>query len=314
MTPTIERVHSDFGLAEIIKDIKSHLGIVLAAEAGHGKSYTAFSIVQEAMKDKDTTVIILSPSTIWRRNFGYIKYVKVGSSLFNPIIEKDDLALEGVPYLRDTIHINLDKKWIYQKSQWFENLITSNQHLLFEIKYKNGRRIKQFESIAIKAIYDYQERMIEENPSYKHHFLIVLEEVQNAFGTYSMNADDSLELFTMFTQSRSDANIHYLAIGQRLNDISTKVVERLRPMVGLTVGENSLRKIKAQLPDILKQRVQELPSRHWLYLDGKDCPEIVIPEYNKEGEPIQTLPYEAPIPMVMSYSKKEGFFSKLFAK
>ena len=105
-----------------------------------------------------------------------------------------------------------------------------------------------------------QEGEIEKNPNYKHHFLIVLEEIQNAFGTYSMNADDSLELLTVFTQSRSDANMHYIAIGQRLNDISTKVIERLRPLVGLTVGDNSLRKIKAQLPAELKQRVQELPK------------------------------------------------------
>lgn len=310
-----QRVRSSLALSEIIEDIKQHLGIVLAAEAGHGKSFTAFSIAKEAMKDKDLTVIVLSPSTIWRRNFGYIKYARVGTSVFNPIVPIDETTLETVPWLRDTIHVNLDKKWCYEKSPWFENLITSNQHLLLEIKYSNGRRIKAFESVVLQTIYRHQEKMIEENPNYKHHYIIVLEEIQNSFGTYSMNSDDSLDLMTIFTQSRSDANIHYIGIGQRLNDISTKVIERLRPMVGLTLGENSLRKIKSQLPEHLKDRVQELPKRHWLYLNGRDNPEIVIPEYRKEGEPMLTLPFEMPEPMVLECSSaKHGSFSfkKLF--
>ena len=311
-----QRVHTDLQLSEILRDIKQHLGIVLVAEAGHGKSFTAFSLVKEAVKDPNMTVIVLSPSTIWKRNFGFIKFVKVGTSIFNPIVSKEEVSLESVPFLRDTIHINLDKKWIYEKSQWFENLVTSGQHLLFEIKYLNGRRIKAFESVVLQCLYRHQEKEIECNPEYKHHYIVVLEEIQNSFGTYSMNSDDSLDLMTIFTQSRSDANMHFIGIGQRLNDVSTKVIERLRPMVGLTLGENSLRKIKSQLPEHLKGRVQELPQRHWIYLDGKSNPEIVIPEYKKEGEPMQTLPFEMPDPLVMQCaSSNQGFsFKKLFSK
>jgi hypothetical protein len=288
-----KRVHSDFTLSDVITDIKQHLGLVLVAEAGHGKSFTAFTLAKEAMKDKDTTVIILSPSTIWRRKFGAIQYVKVGTSIFNPIVSNDETSVETVPFLRNTVHVNLDKKWSYVKSRWLEQLLESKQSLLFEIKYHNGRRIKAFESVVLQTIYEMQEREIDRNPEYAHHYLIVLEEIQNSFGTYSMNSDDSLDLMTIFTQSRSDANIHYLGVGQRLNDISTKVIERLRPMIGLTLGENSLRKIKSQLHEELKDRVQQLPKRHWLYLDGKENPEIVIPEYKNEGLPIQLSPFEA---------------------
>jgi hypothetical protein len=276
-------VHNDLALSSIIGDIKEHLGIILVAEAGHGKSYTAFSLVKEAMKDPNFTVIVLSPSTIWRRNFGAITCVKVGTSDFNPIIETPKTTVESVSFLRDAVHINLDKKWSYVQNNWFERLLTSERTLLFEIKYRNGRRIKAFESWVLQSIYEQQEKAIDRDPTYKHHYLIVLEEIQNSFGTYSMNSDDSLDLMTIFTQSRSDANVHYIGIGQRLNDISTKVIERLRPFVGLTLGENSLRKIKSQLPDSLKDRVQQLPKRHWLYLDGKTNPEITIHEYRKEG-------------------------------
>jgi hypothetical protein len=283
-TNTNEREHSSFRLESILSDIKDHLGIILVAEAGHGKSYTAFSLVKEAMRDPNLTVIVLSPSTIWRRKFGAIDCLKVGTSTFNPIVPTEQTSIESVPFLRDTVHVNLDKKYNYVRSAWFEVLLRSKQHLLFEIKYKNGRRIKYFEAEVLKYIYNMQEREIDANPEYAHHYLIVLEEIQNAFGTYSMNADDSLELMTVFTQSRSDAQIHYLAIGQRLNDISTKVVERLRPFIGLTLGENSLRKLKAMLPDDLKDRIQQLPKRHWIYLDGKLNPEIEIAEYKAEGK------------------------------
>ncbi len=302
-----ESVHNS--LTDILADIKEHLGIVLVAEAGHGKSYAAFSIVKEALKDPNLTVIVMSPSSIWRRNYGAIKCVKVGTSEFNPILSHDETKAESVQFLRDTIHIDLDKKWSYIKSQWLEDLLKSKQSFLFEIKYKNGRRIKAFESIVLEFLYEMQSAEIDRNPDYKHHYLVVLEEIQNCFGTYSMNSDDSLELFTIFTQSRSDANLHYVAIGQRLNDISCKVVERLRPFIGLTLGENSLRKLKAMIPDDeTKKLIQQLPKRHWIYLDGKLNPEIEVPIFKKEGKAEMIKPQvQQP-----KQPKKVGFFRALW--
>jgi len=295
-----ESVHSS--LTEILDDIKQHLGLILVAEAGHGKSYTAFSLVKEAMKDPNMTVIVMSPSTIWRRQYGAIPCVKVGTSEFNPIVEIQKTEVETVNFLRDAVHINLDQHWQYNKNAWLEQLLQSKQSLLFEIKYRNGRRIKAFESVILQSIYEMQEKQIDRNPDYKHHYLIVLEEIQNSFGTYSMNSDDSLDLMTIFTQSRSDANIHYIGIGQRLNDISTKVIERLRPLIGLTLGENSLRKLKAMIPDEqTKKRIQSLPKRHWIYLDGKTNPEIEIPEYKKEGKVIYLKPQQPKQPQKPQY-------------
>jgi len=285
-----ERVDSDFSIQNLINDILEHLGIVIVAEAGHGKSYTAFTIVKEAMKNPNLTVIVFSPSTIWRRNFGSINCVKVGTPNFNPIVENEKVTLEPVPILRDTIFINLDKHWNYARSEWLEKLLESKKHLLFEIKYRNGRRIKAFESVVLQYIYEMQERRIDTLGDYKQHYLVVFEELQNSFGTYSMNTDDSLDLLTIFSQSRSDANIHYVGIGQRLNDISTKIIERLRPFIGLTLGERSLAKIKAMLPDELRPRVQSLPKRHWIYLNGKENPEMIIPEYKREGKTVYLKP------------------------
>ena len=188
-------------------------------------------------------------------------------------------------------------------------MLQSKQHLLFEVKYRNGRRIKAFESLVLSNIYEMQEQELDSNPQYSHHYIIVFEEIQNSFGTFSMNTDDSLELMTIFTQSRSDANIHYIGIGQRLNDISTKVIERFRPVIGLTLGENSLRKIKSQLPDNLKQRVQELPQRHWIYLNGSTNPEFIVPLFKKEGSALLFKQQTREQP-----EKPKGIIEKLICK
>ena len=186
-----------------------------------------------------------------------------------------------------------------------KDLLDSKQHLLFEIKYKNGRRIKHFESQILKYLYARQERNLDINPNYNHHYITTLEELQNSFGTYSMNSDSSLELMTVFTQSRSDALIHYIGIGQRLNDISTKVCERLRPLVGLTIGERSLAKIRSQLPKHLKAVVQQLPQRHWIYLDGKCNPIVKIPIYHKQGKVTYLKPKRRAKP------QKKGFIQRV---
>ncbi len=275
-----EEVHTN--IEGILADIKEHLGLILCAESGHGKSFSTAEIIKTALKDPDLTVIVLSPSKIWARKLWSGYAVKVGD-IFNPIIVNDKTDIENVQFLRDTIHVNLDKKYSYVKSKWLEDILKSKQSILFDILYKNGRRIKAFETVVLEFIYNMQSEEIDKDPNYKHHYLIAIEEIQNSFGTYSMS-DDSLELFTIFSQSRSDANIHYIAIGQRLNDISCKVVERLRVLCGLTLGENSLRKLKAMIPDPeIKKRIQSLPKRHWIYLNGRDNPELIISEFKREG-------------------------------
>jgi len=319
MTEHNERVDSGFSVQNLINDILEHLGIIIIAEAGHGKSFTAFTIVKEAMLNPDITVIIFSPSTIWRRNFGAINCVRVGTPSFNPIVENEKVSLEPVPILRDTIFINLDKHWKYESDGFLEKLLQSKKHILFEIKYRNGRRIKAFESVVLQYLYEMQEHRLDTLGDYKQHYLVVFEELQNSFGTYSMNTDDSLDLLTIFTQSRSDANIHYVGIGQRLNDISTKIVERLRPFIGLTLGERSLAKVKAMLPEELRTRIQQLPKRHWIYLDGKLDPEIIIPEYKREGKTVYLKPEtetwkpEQQKPSSVLKDVIKGFFSFIFS-
>ena len=63
------------------------------------------------------------------------------------------------------------------------------------------------------------------------------------------------------------------------------------------------------MPSKLKSRVQDLPKRHWIYLDGKENPEVVIPEYKAEGVPSQAMPFE--VPLMQIERKPPSFVNKL---
>jgi len=272
-------------LKSICLDILKHLGVSLISEAGHGKSYLAFELVKEFIK-MGIPVYIFSPSNVWLKRYGKINYITVGNKDYNPIVRANDNLALFRGYSRDTIQINLDKKWKYRSNGWLEKRLASKQPTLFNVRYLNGRRIKYFIATALKHLYRMQSQQANPEP-----LIIVLEEAQNPFGTYSMNDDLSLELMTVFTQSRSDGNIHYIVIGQRLNDISTKIVERLRSIIGYTIGQNSLRKIKAQLPKHLKHIPQELKAQTWLYLNGSNNPIFRSPTFKAEGKPLRlTIP------------------------
>ena len=268
-------------LKPICNDVLNHLGVSLVSEAGHGKSYLAFQLVKEFNR-LGIPVYIYSPSNIWLKKFGQIEYITVGNRYYNPIIKANDNLAIYRGYSRDTIQINLDKKWRYVSNGWLENRLNALRSTLFNIRYLNGRRIKYFIGTALKIQYLQQKRLQNPQP-----IIVVLEEAQNPFGTFSMNDDLSLELMTVFTQSRTDSNIHYIVIGQRLNDISTKIVERLRPIIGYTIGQNALRKIKAQLPKHLKSVPQTLQPQTWLYLNGQDNPIFKSPRHQTKGKPIR---------------------------
>ena len=130
----------------------------------------------------------------------------------------------------------------------------------------------------------------------------ILEESQNPFGSYSMNDDISLVLKTIFTQSRTDANIHYILLTQRLNDTSAQIVERLRPLIGYTLGDNALIKIRRQLPKPIRSVPQTLKPGIFLYpsaYNGNlEDALLKSPDYKPRGKSFRLNPnmYEKPKP------------------
>lgn len=276
-------------LTPICNDILNHLGSIIIGEAGTGKSYLAFSFVKQFNK-MGIPCYIYSPSNIWLKRFGQIDYITVGDKYYNPIIRaKDNLAIYR-GYSRDMIQINLDRKWVYRSNGWLEARLKAMKTTLFNIRYLNGRRIKYFIGTALKIQYEQQKSLANPKP-----IINILEEAQNPFGTYSMNDDMSLELMTVFTQSRSDANMHYLALGHRLPDISTKINERLRLIICKTLGDRALSKVKRNLPKELRDIPKSLQDRMFLYADGLDYPIFRSPQFKAQGKPVRlTIPKPKP--------------------
>lgn len=314
-------VQRDFSLSRLVTDMKAHLGYIISAESGHGKSYMAFSLIREVMKlEHKTRVIVFTPSTIYNRKFGGgINLVKVGTADFSPVVNREKVDAQKNDWLRDTFYVNCDKKYSFEKSDFLDKLLNNdNVNLIFEIHYLNSRKIKTFISECLKVVYERQKRKLEENPDYDRHILFVLEEAQNSYSTYNLNDDAALETLTILSQGRTDANCHFLAICQRLAEVSVKVTERLRLISGLQVGYNSLNRVKAQINPEIRTVVQHLPPRTFLYVNGKDNSCFEIAPYRFSGKPEQILPYEdtESSPMVEAEGftlRVNGRFHKLLA-
>ncbi len=314
-------VQRDFSLSRLVIDMKAHLGYIISAESGHGKSFMSFSLIRETMKlEHNTRVIIFTPSTIYSRKFGGgINLVKVGTVDFSPVVDREKVELQKNDWLRDTFYVNCDKKYSFEKTEFLDKLLKNdNINLIFEIHYLNSRKIKTFITECLKVVYERQKQKLEENPDYDRHVLFVLEEAQNSYSTYNLNDDAALETLTILSQGRTDANCHFLAVCQRLAEVSVKVTERLRLISGLQVGYNSLNRVKAQINPEIRNVVQRLPPRTFLYVNGNDNPCFEIPNYRYSGKPEQILPYEdtelSPMVEVDGFSLKvSGRFHKLLA-
>jgi len=288
-----QSIQKGFSVADLISDLKEHLGYIVSAESGHGKSFLAFSLVREAIKpEHKIRTLVFTPSTVWNRRFGYgIFLVKVGVAEFSPIFDYDKVHVEGIPHNGNGFILNTDKKYAFKKSAWLEQLLADDtKNLILEIHYLNSRKIRFFTNECLKLVYQRMIEKLEQNPDYDNHILFVLEECQNQYGTYSLNDDASLEMLTVLTQSRTDANCHFLAITQRLAEVSTKVTERLRLISGLQIGFNSLNRVRNQVSPELRQLVQKLKPRDWLYLNAKENPIFTVSEYRYRGKPTQLKP------------------------
>ncbi|MGD0203506.1 MAG: hypothetical protein ABSC20_06330 [Candidatus Bathyarchaeia archaeon] len=306
-------IQSSFTVQNLIDDMKKCLGFIVSAESGSGKSYLGFTICREAMKaENKTRIIIFSPSTIYNRKFGScdnLKLIKVGTADFSPVVDYDKEMLERVANVRDTFFLNTDKKYMFKRSLWLEQLLANDSlNLCFEIHYLNSRKAKTFITECLKLIFERERKKLERNPDYDFHTLAVLEECQNSYGTYNLNDDSSLEALGILSMARTDCNLHFLAITQRLAETSVKVTERLRLISGLQIGYNNLNRVRAQITPELRELVQRLPQKTFLYINGKDNPIFQIPQYSFKGKMTQIRPMTQPTEQP---KKKDGFIKQM---
>ena len=312
-------VQKGFTMQNLIDDMKGCLGFIVSSESGHGKSFLSFSLCRTAIEPQNKTrLIVFSPSTVWNRKFGAcesLNLVKVGTVDFSPVMDYDKEEFERVGNGRDTFFLNTDKKYMFKRSEWLEQLLANDSlNLLFEIHYLNSRKAKTFITECLKLIFEREKQKLIENPEYDRHTLAVLEECQNSYGTYNLNDDSSLEALSILSMGRTDSNLHFLAITQRLAETSVKVTERLRLISGLQIGFNSLNRVKAQINPELRDVVQILPKRTFLYVNGASNPIFKIADYPFKGKLKQLIPPQPQQQTEPKLSFKEKLLKLWFGK
>jgi len=135
--------------------------------------------------------------------------------------------------------------------------------------------------------------------------LYVIEEIQNVLGTYSMNGFEGRFWLKMVSECANYGQI-ILGIGQRLADISTKVIERTRYFLfGATSGDNDLAKIKRMGGNQLKDMVKNLKKGEFIFFDKESNFATIIgfPKFVAKG-----IPYR----YANGNGKGEGYIKRVF--
>ena len=114
-----------------------------------------------------------------------------------------------------------------------------------------------------------------------------IEEMQNVFGTYALGQKNGRFNLRVFSEG-SNFGMVFIGIGQRLSDISTRVVERRRYFLfGRANGDNDIQKISRMFNSQLADHVKGLQVGSFLFFDKETntLDEIGFPMFTQIGKP-----------------------------
>lgn len=282
--------YSHYVLDNLASEIHEVLGINLVGESGYGKTYLAFHLARKIEERKDSAVKIFSPSNIWQIQMGGGVYlVRVGTSKFNPVDSEGNLDLQ--PY----------------EVEWLAKQLLRKETVIFKIQYHKPERILGFLVLCLRVLFSYNEHKKLKGESHLH-YVLFLEECHLAFKSGSLHGDRKNELLKYISLGRSDADLHYVNITQRLAEVDVSLCERLGLVTTRQVGQNAIRKIKGNLPKILKKRVLTLIKRQFLWFSGDKGIIFWSPEYKHTGKPWKIYPEQPEQP------EKKGFWERVFGQ
>jgi hypothetical protein len=119
--------------------------------------------------------------------------------------------------------------------------------------------------------------------------IYIIEEIQNVLGTYSMNGSMGRFWLKMISECANYGQI-VIGIGQRLADISTRIVERSRYfMFGMTAGDNDKRKITRMGGKALGETISTLKRGEFIFYDkeGNVADVIGFPKFVQNDKPYE---------------------------
>jgi hypothetical protein len=135
--------------------------------------------------------------------------------------------------------------------------------------------------------------------------VFVVEEAQNILGSYSLQGDVGRFWLKVISEAMNFKMV-FLFIGQRLADISSRVIERSRFfLLGATSGDNDLNKIKRMGGKNLANAVVGLHKGEFVFFDREEKSFWVIgfPKFVQNGKPY---------PYTNGIKGNKGYAIKLF--
>lgn len=272
----IQKIYSQYShyvLDQLCNEILETLGVNLCGESGYGKTYLAFHLARKLEQREDSACKIFSPSNIWEKRMGKgVFLVRVGTQKFNPVDRDGNLNLE--PY----------------EIEWLARQLLRKETVVFKIEYHKPERILGFLVLCLRILFSHNEqKVLNEQPHY--HYVCFLEEAHTMFKSGSLHGDKKNEMLKYVSLGRSDADMHFVNITQRLAEVDVSLCERLGLVTTCQVGQNAIRKVKSNLPKQLKKRILLLKKREFLWFNARG---IIFwsPDYKFSGKPRRTFPHK----------------------
>lgn len=115
----------------------------------------------------------------------------------------------------------------------------------------------------------------------------VIEEMQNVFGTYALGQKTGRFNLKLFSEGRN-FGMCFIGLGQRIADISPKVIERRRYyLLGRANGDNDLQKIARMFNPMVAEHLKALQMGSFIFFDKETntLDEIGFPIFKQMGTP-----------------------------
>lgn len=155
---------------------------------------------------------------------------------------------------------------IYQKiDEETRYLYDGEQNVLYDIELMDTSRI--MEIIGTVAQIDFKKQRLLKSANQMDKWIVYfIEEAQNVLGTYSLSKDSGKFWMKIISEGRN-FNMAFIMIGQRMADISAKVIERAQGyLYGKTSGDNDKNKIRRIVGDAIISQQQD--AGEWVRVSG----------------------------------------------
>lgn len=120
----------------------------------------------------------------------------------------------------------------------------------------------------------------------------VIEEAQNCFGTHSLSGHMGRFLLKIVSEC-ANYNMVLITIGQRLADISTRIIERSRYyLIGNLSGDNDIKKIKRISNNQIAEKVKTLKRGEFIFLDREHAEYVDLIYFPKFEQTSKPYPYK----------------------